>query len=264
MSKFLNFFSKIEVSPISVIFIILTLITNSYKLFFIYFLITFIHELGHVIVALFLKLKINKIKLLAIGFNAEIDNLDYTSSIKELLVTIAGPLTYFITLPFLKYLYQISFISYNAYLQSLLINKYILIFNLLPIVPLDGGRILKIILDSFFTKKRAMIICSFLSNIFIILLIYKTLITPQWLMYVFLILNNIIYLLSISKKWKLFLINRLITQNKQKEKIHNHCDLYRNRYNYLIMNKKIFNEETAIREILANNVANATKNKLNR
>ena len=35
-----------------------------------------------------LGLNINKIKLLAIGFNAEIDGIDYTSSVKEFLLSL--------------------------------------------------------------------------------------------------------------------------------------------------------------------------------
>ena len=61
MNKFLNLFNKIEISPIATVFIILTLLTNTYKLFFIFFLITFIHELGHVIAAMILKLKVKKL-----------------------------------------------------------------------------------------------------------------------------------------------------------------------------------------------------------
>lgn len=253
MNKFCNFLIKFEVSPFATIFLSLTLISNSYKLFFIYFFITFIHELGHVIVAMLLKFKIGTIKLLAIGFNAEIDGLDNSTSLKEFLVVIAGPLTYFISLPLLNYLYKIDFISYNAYIQALQVNKYNLFFNLLPLIPLDGGRILKIIIDSFLTSKKSMIISAVLSNIFIIVFMAKTINSPQWLVYIFLILTNVTYFLSINKKWKIFLINRLMINNKYKDKIHRYNDIYRNKNNYLIKNNNVLNEKDAIIQILKNN-----------
>ena len=250
MNKFLNFFDKFEVSPFATIFVLLTLLTNSYKLFFIYFLITFIHELGHVLVAILLKLKIKKIMFLAIGFNAEIEDLDYTSSIKEFFVVIAGPLTYFISLYLLDYLYKIDFISYNAYIQSMQVNKYNLFFNLIPLIPLDGGRILKIIIDNFFTSKKSMILTIILSNIFVILFMYETINNPQCLMYAFLIITNISYIFTINKRWKLFLINRFTFINKYKMKLHFKEDLYRNKNNYSVNNKKILNEKEIIMNIL--------------
>ena len=252
MNKFYNFLTKFEVSPFSTIFIIFTLISNSYKLFFIYFLITFIHELGHVLTATLLKFKIGKIKLLAVGFNAEIEDLDNTSSLKEFLVVISGPLTYFISLYLLIYLYKIDFISFNAYNQAMQVNKYNLFFNLLPLIPLDGGRILKIIIDNFFTSKKSMIVSVILSNLFLVLFVYNTIDTPQWLIYIFLILTNLAYLLTINKRWKLFLLKRLMIKNNYKDRLHSKKDIYRNKNNYLIKNNIILTEKEGILEILKN------------
>lgn len=252
MSRFLDFFNKFEVSPFATVFIFFTLLTNSYKLFFVYFLITFIHELGHIVVAILFKLKINKITLMAIGFNAQIDDLDYTSSLKEFFVVIAGPLTYFISSFLLRYLYSIDFISYNAYVQSNIINKYNLIFNFLPIIPLDGGRILKIIIDNFFVSKKSLYIVAVLSNIFTIVFIYKTILTPQWLVYIFLVFTNIFFFITINKKWKLFLLKRLIIDNKNKIKIHNKKDIYRNKNNFIVRGKEILSEKVAIMDFISN------------
>ena len=253
MNKLLDFFNKFEVSPFAALFLILTLLSNSYKLFFIYFLITFVHELGHIIMAKLLRLKINKIKLLAIGFNAEIDSLDYTSSLKEFLICIAGPLTYFLSKYLLLYFYNLDYISYNAFIQANIINKYNLFFNMLPIIPLDGGRILKIIIDCFLTSKRALYLTSTFSIIFTIIFVHCTIQSPQLMIYVFLILTNICFILSINKRWKTFLINRLFFENKYKIKVHNKEDIYRTKNNFLIQKKKILNEKTAILNIINNN-----------
>lgn len=254
MNKFFSFLSKFEVSPFATIFILITLITNSYKLFFIYFSITFIHELGHVFAACLLKLKIGKVKLLAIGFNAQIENLDYTSSLKEFIIAIAGPMTYFITGYLLNYFYYKNIISYNALIQAKTVNKYNLIFNLLPIIPLDGGRILKIIIDNFFVSKKSLYVVSVLSIVFTITYIYITRISPQWLIYIFLILTNLMFLLTIEKRWKLFLISRLMIDNNYKDKIHSKPDIYRNKNNYIIIDKNIISEKKAIIKLLNNKI----------
>ncbi len=246
MNKLLDFFNKFEVSPFATLFLILTLITNSYKLFFIYFFITFLHELGHIITAKLFRLKINKIKLLAIGFNAEIDNLDYTNSLKEFFISIAGPLTYFLSAHCLLYFYKLDYISYNAFMQAKIINKYTLFFNLLPIIPLDGGRILKIIIDNFLTSKKSLYLTSILSIFLTLIFICLTIETPQWLIYIFLVLTNIFFLATINKRWKLFLISRLTIKNKNKIKIHNKNDIYRNKNNYSIKRKMLINEKEII------------------
>lgn len=252
MNRLLNFFNKFEVSPFATIFILLTLLTNSYKLFFIYFLITFIHELGHVIMALILNLKIEKIKLMSIGFNAEIENLDYTSSIKEFLVAIAGPLTFFVSKYLLIFLYKIDFISYNAFVQANIVNEYNFIFNLLPILPLDGGRILKIVIDNFLTSKKAMIFASIFSICFTLIFIVYTIRAPQWLVYIFLIITNISGLMAINRKWKSFLLSRLTLDNKYRIKIHSKQDIYRNKNNYIIFKKTILDEKRAIEGFIKN------------
>lgn len=197
-----------------------------------------------------LKFRIGTIKLLAIGFNAEVEDLDNSSSLKEFLVAIAGPLTYFISLYLLKYLYKVDFISYNAYIQALQVNKYNLFFNLLPFIPLDGGRILKIIIDNFCTSKKSMLISASLSMIFIIVFIVNTIQTPQWLIYIFLVITNIIYCFTVNKRWKLFLLKRLMIDNKYKDKIHKKKDIFRNKNNYLIKNNEVLNEKEAIIQIL--------------
>lgn len=252
MNKCLELFNKFEVSPFAAIFILFTLLTNSYKLFFIYFFITFIHELGHILVASALHLRIDKVKLMAIGFNAEIGSLDYVSSIKEFLVTIAGPVTFFLSKYLLIFLYKIDFISYNAFIQANLVNKYNFVFNLLPILPLDGGRILKIIIDCFLISKKSMITVSFFSVFFTILFMIFTINSPQWLVYIFLIVTNISEILSINKKWKSFLLSRLALENKYKIKIHRNYDIYRNKNNYIIFQKNILDEKQAIMGFIKN------------
>jgi stage IV sporulation protein FB len=216
---------------------------------------TLIHEMGHVIMAIIFKLKVNKIKLLAIGFTAEIDGLDDISSFKDFMITIAGPLTYFITLYLLNIALKHDLISLNAYNQALIVNKYDLFFNLLPIIPLDGGRILKLIMDNFFVSKKASLVASVISALFTILFIIYTYNTsPQYLVYVFLIISNVLFALQINKKWKRFLMNRLIHNNNYKDKLHAKNDLYRNRNNYILKNKKIINEKEAIMYIMNENM----------
>jgi len=143
---------------------IISCLSASFKNFFFFLSIIIIHELGHLLMGLFLGWELDKICLYPYGgvtkFNEDINR----KLIEELLILINGPLFQIIYFMIGYYLFNDeSFIYYNL---------SILIFNLLPIYPLDGGRILNIILSYFLSFRLSyylsIIISLFVSIIFII------------------------------------------------------------------------------------------------
>jgi len=249
MKKLLNIF-RFEIGISFIPFLIIILLSGQYKLFFTYFLITFIHELGHVIMALGFKVKVNKIKLSMFGFNADIDNMDYLAIYKQMLIIIMGPLTYFGSVLLIKELYLNEVISLIMYYKALATNKYILFFNLLPIYPLDGGRLIKVVFDKVFTFKFSKFFLYSVSFIFIVGFALYTVECKQYLMYLFLLINFVLNVCSIKKEWKAFLIRRYYLNNKYKEKIHKKKDLYMYRNNFIIRNKDILTEKEIILDLL--------------
>lgn len=248
--KKLSLLSKFEVGISFIPFLIIILLSGLYKLFFTYFLITLIHELGHVIMARFFGVKVNKITLNIFGFNAQIEDIDYLAIYKQILIIMSGPLTYFISAFLIKELYINEVISLVMYYKALASNKYILIFNLLPIFPLDGGRLVKILLDKLFTYKNSKRILYFVSFVFMCGFVLYTSNCKQYLMYMFLIINFIINILSLDKKWRSFLLSRYYFNNEYKDKIHNRKDLYMYKNNYVIKNKELLNEKDIIIDLL--------------
>ncbi|MDB9720974.1 site-2 protease family protein [Winogradskyella sp.] len=120
-----------------------------------------LHELGHALMAKRFNIKTEKITLLPIGGMASFEKLPESPK-QELLVVIAGPmvnmviaiLLYFIV-PVQRFM-QLDFtetfevlMRYN--IQSFLfflfiVNIGLVIFNLIPAFPMDGGRILRALL----------------------------------------------------------------------------------------------------------------------
>jgi len=135
-------------------------ITGFFKQFVIFSSIIIVHEFGHIIGALIFKWNIDKIVLLPFGgitiFNEKIDKPLY----QEFIIAILGPLFQIIFYLLFKDSYTFS-----------LYNKLILIFNLIPIVPLDGSKILNVLLNIVFSFKKSHIITLFLSFILILFLI---------------------------------------------------------------------------------------------
>ena len=66
---------------------------------------------------------------------------------KEIITIIMGPIFQIILFIVIHILYKNGFVNNLTYEKVYLINKYLLSFNLLPILPLDGGKLLNNILD---------------------------------------------------------------------------------------------------------------------
>ena len=80
------------------------------------------------------------------------------SLLEEFVISIMGPLFQIIIYNLLRLRYNVFFIHYS-----------LLIFNLLPIIPLDGSKILSVILNLFFPFKKSLFVSIILSIILVIL-----------------------------------------------------------------------------------------------
>lgn len=134
--------------------------------------IIFIHELGHFLMAKYFKWNIDKIYFYPYGGYTKFNDYLNRPLYQELLIMLAGPLFQII-----YYFIIISFLSYKSVELFKTYHYAILIFNLLPIYPLDGGKLLHIIFNYFapFRKSfKLVIFISFTSCIIgILLLLYK-------------------------------------------------------------------------------------------
>ena len=121
-------------------FLLIIILTGNFNNFIVYFSLLFIHELGHAITGIILGYKLEKIVFYPMG-GVTIFNLPINISLKkELLILIMGPIMQIIGYLILK----------NYFLDIRVYHYTLLIFNLLPLYPLDGGKILNIILNYYF------------------------------------------------------------------------------------------------------------------
>jgi len=111
------------------------------------FAIILIHEVGHAAAALSFSWRIKKITLLPFGGVAEMDEHGNRPVREELIVILAGPAQHLWLMGAAFLMYENGVIPEYAYFLFMKYNLMILVFNLFPIWPLDGGKLLFLLLS---------------------------------------------------------------------------------------------------------------------
>ena len=218
---------------------IISIITASYKIFFIISTLIIIHELGHFLTARLMNIETDKIYLYPLGGISKINMPLNIPIIKEFLILIMGPIFQNIAYLFLLVITK----DYE------LITRYhigILIFNLLPIYPLDGGKLLNLFFNIIIPYKisyKIIIIISYIANIIILFSNNKLSIN--------MILTYIVLIIIIRKEslkedliYNKFLLERYLYHYKYKRnKVIKNINLfYRIKNNILKKNNIYYNE----------------------
>ncbi|MBP2649628.1 MAG: spoIVFB [Firmicutes bacterium] len=101
------------------------------------------HELAHVITAAKLGFTVREIELLPFGGVARIEHINEASSKSEIIMAAAGPIASLVMAAVI-YISKQELVAWGANLDFYYqVNLMLACFNILPCLPLDGGRILR-------------------------------------------------------------------------------------------------------------------------
>ena len=221
------------------LFAVISIFIGAYKEFIIINTLIIIHELGHMLVAKIFKVEINKIYIYPLGGITKL-NMDLNiHPLKEFIIIIAGPIFQFIAYYILINIFKKEIVEIYHY--------GILFFNLLPIYPLDGGKIINLIISSFLPFKKSLKISVYLSYLFIMIIIFKSnnvklnLIITIILLIVLAVKEE----LKINYKYNKFILERYLNNYRFKKSkiINNENNLYRNKRHLLKINDKYYLEK---------------------
>lgn len=146
-----NILTKFKINVATYIFFFLSFLCGYFKNVLFIFFIVFIHELGHVFVIKLCKYKILSVEFYPFGGITKIDKPINSSINKELLISSAG-LVFQLVLACIAYVFRDSFRDYEIFQ---LYNLSIFIFNLLPIIPLDGSIFVHSLFEKWFSYEKA-------------------------------------------------------------------------------------------------------------
>ena len=170
------------------------------------FLLIFFHELGHALAGKLFNWKLLSITIYPYGGLTLFSKLENSSIKEEFIILILGPIFQIITYYILTLFFKYDYIK-NYHLS-------ILIFNLLPILPLDGGKLLNLILNYFFNYLNSFYLSVIVSFITVMILVYICIFYYNklnlFLMCVFLIFKIIRDLKNIKYCYHKFLLERYL------------------------------------------------------
>lgn len=197
------------------LFILLFYLTKQIQIYAMIMFFAIIHELGHLLAGILLGMKPDKFEIMPYGiavsfrltpndYNKKIRNANILE-LKKILVALAGPITNLIIIIITLHL-KLDIFSMMSVVYS---NFLLMAFNLMPIYPLDGGRIIKGLLHIRFGRRKAEKYINTISFLFLILLTFVSSIVIYKA-------ENIAIFLIIVVLWIIYIKEDLIFKKRNK------------------------------------------------
>lgn len=200
------------------------LFTGLFKDFTILFSIIIIHEIGHLLAASYYNFNIFKIYLYPFGGYIKFNDKLNRPIKEELIVLVCGPIFQILYYYLIMGCYHLGFMSSITFNMFVNYHYSLLLFNLLPIFPLDGSKLVNLILSKFISFKQAHLVMIYISYIVLFISLF---------MMQYISLNVNLYLLLI------LLFSKLLSESKNHKTIYNRFLLERYLYKFHFTKWKI-------------------------
>ncbi len=191
-----NILPNLSIHPLCWIFALLSIFLGMFRPFLFVMGLILIHECGHFLAAHFFRWKTDKIYLYPFGGLSSFQEELNCPIREELIVLVLGPLFQCFGFWIWK-----QFLSGPSVSQLQTFHYALLLFNLLPIYPLDGGKFLYLFHSHFFAYKRALTLTFFFSYLALFLFLFY-IVFLHWSFALFLLFLLLFYKLWIEEKKK--------------------------------------------------------------
>lgn len=211
--------NKIKIHPTTWVVTGISVITAHFQELLMLFIVILVHEMGHACAAAYYKWRIKSITILPFGGMLETEEYGNRNLKEDFTVIVFGPLQHLWLFLVAYIAFSSGVIDQNVFTTFVYVNSTVCLFNLLPVWPLDGGKLLFLLLSlrvSFLNSHRLVLQCSIGVGIILFLL---SLIMGGFSLNIVIIFAFILF--SIAMEWKQkhyvfmrFLLERHYGKNK--------------------------------------------------
>jgi stage IV sporulation protein FB len=146
----------IKFHPLSGIVLLFAILSGQAMTMVVLFAIALWHELGHYVAASFFRWRIREVLVFPFGGVLVVDEHTDVPIYQEIIVTLAGPMQHMYLMFVFYLLIQTQLIAQTVLMPYMQANVGLLLFNLLPVLPLDGGKILTAVGSRFFAYYKVL------------------------------------------------------------------------------------------------------------
>lgn len=254
--------NKIKVHDLTYVVLFLSFLAGYFDILMLLLLLIIIHEFGHFITALYLSKDV-KVIIYPFGGITKINTFLNDKILKELIIIIAGPILQILFVLLIFILYKNGFIIDEVFFKINKLNIFLLSFNLLPILPLDGGKIVNNMLDILLPYKfsnKVSILISIIVCIFMVVYFFNNKIL--YIIILLLLIKNLVFeILNFKNKFNKFVMERVLYNFKYDygKNINNIKNLKRNKKHRFKVNAELMDEKEYILKHYLNNNFYLTK-----
>lgn len=165
----MNILTKWKVNLSTYFFFFLTFLCGYFKNTCLIFFLVIIHELGHVFCTYLCHYQVIKIELYPFGGMTTIDKPVNSSINKDLFIACGGFLFQLIGQIIILILFNLELIRQDTFELFCFYNWLLFIFNLLPMTPLDGAKIMQGLCEKIWPYEKALHYTNIISIIMLFL-----------------------------------------------------------------------------------------------
>jgi len=206
-----------------------------------------IHELCHLLMAYYFHFQIEKIEILPFGAYLSLKDFYFHPIKEELCVVIAGPCSHLFIDMIITFLFKGEFYDY---LKTM--NLLIFLFNLMPIYPLDGHRVLCLLLQSVLDLKEALYFSLKISIFSLIILGVCYCEINTIVLISFLCIQQFSFYRFIPQYLRLYYSRINIIKKNKRKKFHYQAKYRRGYHNYYFINSSLYDETQIVHLLLKN------------
>lgn len=150
-----------------------------------------------------------QVELFPFGGITRIDKYINTDSRKDILLALGGIIAQLFFIIILTFLFKIGLFPYKLYYLFLYYNIIVVIFNLLPIIPLDGYYLFKYILEVYFPYVKSFYFSVIIS---VVVLIIFSIMTSLYNLNNYIILSFLVFKLHDEFKNRKYIFNKFFLE----------------------------------------------------